>query len=164
MEEYDPSVSANRWDGLIELQPQQLVQVAFLGAIAGAIAWVLTSLIYHAIMVPLYCSNASSVACGGSLGVAGGIAAVLAGIAGLLGLVRLSVFRPLLIVLGAVITLWGLSSWVGGLPWYQELAWSIMLTGLTYTAFAWLVRPRSFVVAAIIVFVAVVVARIVTLL
>jgi hypothetical protein len=154
MEEYDPSVSANRWDGLIELQPQQLVQVAFLGAIAGAIAWVLTSLIYHAIMVPLYCSNASSVACGGSLG----------GIAGLLGLVRLSVFRPLLIVLGAVITLWGLSSWVGGLPWYQELAWSIMLTGLTYTAFAWLVRPRSFVVAAIIVFVAVVVARIVTLL
>lgn len=154
----DSSNSSNRWDNLIELQPNQLIQVAVLGAIVGVIGWLLSLFIGQLILTPVMCGDTARSGCA-AVSVGGGIATVLAGLTGLMGLVRLSVYRPLLIVLAVVVSLWGMSDWVHSLAWFEALSWSVLLYGFAYTTFAWLVRPRQFVPVLVIVAVVVLLIR-----
>ena len=145
---------------LIELRPQTLLQVALLGAGLGIASWLLTMLVRQIIFVPLFCGDPSNSMCVGATGGAGVIVLIAMGIAGLLGLVRLGVYRPLLVALAAAVTLWGMSVWLGGLYWFEALAWSILLYALSYVVFTWLVRPRNFGLAALLVVIVVLLARI----
>jgi hypothetical protein len=159
MNQTDASNSSNRWGGLIELGVQQLVQIALLGIGLGAGFWLLTQIIRQVILVPLLCGDPTTSACLAVNDTSGSIAGVIVAIIGVLGLVRLSVYRPLIIVVAAAISLWGLSSWIAGLQWYEGLAAAIILYVVSYVAFSWLVRPRAFVPAMVIVIVVVVLAR-----
>ncbi len=149
---------------LIELRPQTLLQVALLGAGLGLLSWVLTLLIRQVVFVPLFCGDPTNSQCVGATGSAGVIALLLTGVVGLLGLVRLGVYRPLLVVLAATIALWGVSIWVGDMYWFEAIAWSVVLFALVYAAFTWLVRPRSFAFAVVLVILALVVVRVVAIL
>jgi len=159
MSQTDTSTTSNRWGGFIELGMQQLIQVAIFGIGIGAGAWLLTQLIRQVILVPLLCGDATASTCLSAPDTAGSIAAVIIAIIGVLGLVRLSIYRPLIIVVAVAICLWGLSSWVGGLPWFEGLAWFVLLYAVSYVAFAWLVRPRAFLPVVIIILMVIVLAR-----
>lgn len=154
----DSADSSNRWDNLIELHPNQLIQIAVLGAIVGVVTWLLSLFIGQLVLTPAMCSDNGGAGCA-AVGVGSAIATVLGGLVGLMGLVRLSVYRPLLIVLAALVSLWGLGSWVNGLAWFEAMSWSVLLYGFAYTAFAWLVRPRPFVPVVVIVLVVVLLVR-----
>lgn len=159
MEPELPEVSNNRWDSLIELDPRQLVQIALVGAVTGAVVWLLTLLIRQVVFVPLFCGDPMSSGCTGASGTASIIAGIIGAVIGLMGLVRISVYRPLLIVLAAMVALWGFGSWLSDNPWYQAMTWSVILYALTYAAFAWLVRPRIFGIALGTVVVVIILAR-----
>lgn len=154
------STTTEASQSLIELRTQTLLQVALLGIGLGVASWLLTLLIRQIIFVPLFCGDPSNSMCVGATGSAGVIALIATAIAGLLGLVRLGVYRPLLVALAAAVMLWGMSVWLGGLYWFEALAWSIVLYALSYVVFTWLVRPRNFGVAAVLVVVVVLLARI----
>lgn len=161
MDDVDSSELSNRWDNLlIELQPQQLAQVVIVGAVTGLITWILTFLVKQAVIVPLFCSGV----CANATDIAGIVATVLAGAIGLMGLVRIGVYRPLMIVLAAAITLGGLAGMVYGMAWYQAIFWSVALYAVSYVAFAWFVRIRPLIPALIVVFGVVILARIVAVL
>lgn len=159
MNDNQTSVSSNRWGELIELQPQQLIQIALLGAGIGAVAWVIALVVKHIALVPLFCGDPTTGLCVGADNTAGAIASVLAAFVGLLGLVRLSVYRPLLIVVAVAIGLWGLGSLLSGLMWFESLGWMVLLHAIMYVLFAWIVRPRSFVVTLLLVLIAVILVR-----
>lgn len=161
MNQSGTSESSNRWGELIELQTQQLIQIGLLGALLGLGAWILAGLIRMVIFVPLFCGDPTNSVCVAATDVSGAIATVVVAIAGVLGLVRISVFRPLLIAVASAICLLGLSSWVAPLLWFEAVAWSVLLYALCYVLFAWLVRPRPFVPAIIIVVIVVLLARII---
>ncbi|RYX78716.1 hypothetical protein EON76_03295 [bacterium] len=157
----EPSVQPAPQDQFIEMRSNTLIQVILLGIILGAVSWLLTLLLDRFVMTALFCGNdASSALCTGSTAIAGNIALVFASIGGLLGLVRLGVYRPLLVAIAAAICLWGLAGWVDGLMWYEALAWTVILYSLTFTAFSWLVRPRLFLIAIVLIIVVVLLARI----
>lgn len=149
---------------LIELRPQTIMQVALLGIGLGILSWVLTLLIRQVIFVPLFCGDPANSLCVGATGGAGTIALIVTALAGLLGLVRLGVYRPLLVALAVAISLWGVSSWIGDMFWLEAVAWSVALYLTAYVAFTWLVRPRAFGMAIALVLLAVVVARLITIL
>lgn len=160
MDDGETTDLSNRWDQfLIELQPRQLAQIALAGAIAGVAVWLLTMLIRQVILVPIFCGNPASATCVGANDIAGIFATIIAAVIGLMGLVRIGAFRPLLIVIAAAISLWGLSSWVSGL-FIGALVWSVVLYALAYTAFAWFVRIRPFVPALLVVVFVVFLARV----
>ena len=161
MEDGKTAESSSRWDNfLIELQPQQLIQIAFSGAVVGVVAWLMTLLVRQVVLVPMMCGDPASAGCAGSVDIAGYIATIIAGIVGLMGLVRLGAFRPLLIVIAALISLWGMAGWADEMLWFTSLAWSVVLYALAYTAFAWFARIRPFVPALIVVVMIVVLTRI----
>ena len=88
-------------------------------------------------------------------------ATILGAAAGLFGLVRLYVFRPLLVVAAAVVALWGLITIVSPFAWYIALPVVMVLYGFAFAAFAWLVRLRHFLIALISVIVVIVIVRLV---
>lgn len=145
---------------LIDVRPNTMVQVALLGVILGAASWLLTMLIDRLVTGALLCGDQGPI-CQSSTVVAGNIAIVLAAVGGLLGLVRLSVYRPLLVVIAAAIVLWGLAGFTYGMQWYEAMAWTVMLSAITYVTFVWLVRPRFFLIAIILVLAVVISARII---
>lgn len=147
-----------------EMTGRTIVQVALLGVFLGLIAWGVTALVSNYVIDPLFCradgGHFSVCAQGGLL--ASNIASLLVGILGVVALLRLGVFRPLLIGLAVAITLWGLGPWMGALPWYEALIWSAILYAVAYVAFAWLARVRAFSIALVATIVLVVAARIIS--
>lgn len=156
--------SSTRWGELIELRMQQLIQIALLGVVLGLATWILTLLVRQVVLVPLFCGDPAAGLCVNATDTAGNIASIVSGIAALLGLVRLSVYRPLLIALAVTISLWGFGSWVAQLLWFESIAWAVLLHTAAYVLFSWLVRPRSFLPAIILVVVAVLIVRLVPML
>ena len=141
------------------MSQHQAVQIVLLGIGLGVGAWVLSELIRRVILVPLFCGDPNSMVCVNSHDFSANSAAIIAVVAGLMGLVRLSVYRPLLIVIAALVSLWGLGAWTTSLSWYESLAWFVILYALCYFAFAWLVRLQSFVPTIVALVVAVLLIR-----
>lgn len=154
-----PQTTTDSSSSLIDIRSNTMVQVVLLGIILGAATWLLTIVIDRFIMSALLCGGQGPT-CETSTLVAGNVAIVLAAIGGLLGMVRLGVYRPLLVVIAAAIVLWGLSGYTLGMQWYEAMAWTVLFTAVTYAAFVWLVRPRFFLFAIILVLVVVILARI----
>ncbi len=142
---------------IIEQDGRTIVRVAIIGAILGAVAWGLALVLERFVLRALFCGDESAVACVNISAYAGNIAAVIVAIIGVIALVRAGVFRPLLIVLGAAISLWGLAAWLAPLGIVEQIAWSVVLYALAYVLYAWIARVRH-VVVVLILFVLVVLA------
>lgn len=140
--------------------PQQhVIRIMLLGVGLGVVGFLLSFIIRDVILVPVFCGNVPISKCSGVADNAANIANVIVAIAGLLGLVRLSVYRPLLIVLAVVLSFWGLGGLMTNLSWFEALSWWVLLYAIGYTAFAWLVRPRAFAPTLLIVVLAVILIR-----
>lgn len=158
----DNSGTGGSAQALIDLRWQSLVQVGLFGAGLGLLSWLLTILVKQVIFVPLFCGDPTNAACVGATGSAGVLALIVAGIVGLLGLVRLGVYRPLLVALAAAVSLWGVALWTGEMQWYEAAAWSVLLYALVYVVFTWLVRPRTFGLALALVVIVAILSRVVS--
>lgn len=148
----DSTDSSSRWGGIIELQPQQLVRVALLGFVVGVIAWLVLLFSRDVALSAIPCGEAAHATCATMTANTAGIISVLvAGFVGLLGLVKLGAYRPIIVVIAVVICLWSLGDWTRDLPWFESIAWYGLLYALLYTLFSWLVRPHSVVIVLLVV-------------
>jgi len=87
------------------------------------------------------------------------IAVVVGGILGTVFLARLRIFRPMFIVLASAISLWSAHLLVTSLLWYWAIVIAAILYALTYGAFGWIARIRSFILSLILTIVLVVAIR-----
>jgi hypothetical protein len=134
--------------------------IGIIGIGAGIAYYVLTLAIGHFVVDPLFCRSAVNLhACSNSVALAGNISAILVATTALGVLVRLRVYRPIVIVAASAITLWGLAGWTNGLSWIEVLGWSALCYGLSYVLFSWLSRYTRTVPVLISVLVIVIIAR-----
>ncbi len=146
--------------GLIDIHMDMLVRVALLGLGLGIVTWGLAMLLDHFAIQPLFCHNQPATGiCANTQGLAGNIALVMMAVAGVLGLVRLGVYRPMLVAIAVAICLWDLFGWLNGIVWYESLGWAALIFTAAYALFTWLVRPRNFVLSIFILLVVIVLAR-----
>lgn len=138
----------NRSLAIIDMRSDVLVRVALLGLGLGIVAWLLTLLLGRFIIGPVFCPEGQ--VCSDTDVIAGNIALILTGVAGILALVRMGVYRPMLIAIAACATLWNVGGWLSGIVWYEALGWSALIFMVAYIAFTWLVRPRNFVIVIIV--------------
>lgn len=140
------------------------IGAAATGLFVGIVGWLVSMAIQAWIIEPIFCRSAQTFnVCsnGGTIGWT--IALIVVSIVGLLSLVRTGVFRPLLVVLAALIALWGVSAWLGPLPWWQSLLWHGVLFALAYSLFAWVARMQSFLLSLIITIIFIIAARFVVI-
>lgn len=155
--------SNNQPNSIIDMRPDVVVRVALLGLGLGVIAWAVTFLLDRFIISSTFCPASAQNCVEGDV-ISGNIALILAAIAGMLGLVRLGVYRPMLVAIAVGVSLWNIGGWLSGIVWYEGLGWSALIYMVVYVAFSWLVRPRNlFVVLAILAILIVAVRYISTL-
>jgi hypothetical protein len=144
---------------LVVMSGRKLLSIIVIGMLIGLMVWGLTWLLDTYIYKALLCHTATAKQCVSSSQYAMITATIISAIVGLLGLVRLQVYRPLLIVIASFISLWGLVSLVLPMAWYVELITIIGLYGLSFGLFAWVARIRHFLVASIVVILLVIAVR-----
>ena len=119
----------------------QLIGVA---AGAGAVWWLITSLLARYAIEPLACrSTATLTACGDAPTIAGSVAAVMVAAGALFLLASIRQARPILVITSAAATLWMLGLYVTGLVWYEAIFWSIVAYIFVYVLFATIGRIRN---------------------
>lgn len=132
------------------MSAQQVIQVAVFGLITGLVVWGLTFVFSTYMLSPLLCQNDVEGICSAALTYGEVIATIIGAAVGLFILVRLQVFRPLLVVLAAVISLWGLIGIVSPLPWYVVGLCSGASYMLVYLLFTWITRIRLFWIVVVL--------------
>ena len=150
----EPAVSL-----FVPASPADLLRAIACGAGVGLIVAGLYLLLDHFLFSAVLCRPQAAAQCNQAPLYSHIIAMVVGAIAGLGGLVRLRVYRPLLIVLAATITLWGLHMLVDGMAWYWMILASVGLFALAYGLYAWLARVRNFIVSLVVMIIVVVVMR-----
>lgn len=146
---------------IIEIDTKTFMKVVFTGFVVGVVTWLLAFLMQKYIFQSLFCGGDQVAACSNSVAYAGNIAAVITSILGLTALVKLAVFRPLLIVLATLVSLWGMAVWLENLSVIENIAFSGILYALAYAAYTWLARIRNAVVMVILVVVVAVATRVI---
>lgn len=131
---------------------RDLVWVLLLGACAGLVVWGFAYLLNTYVFEVILCRGNVTTQCRMAPQYGSVSATIIAAILMLLGLVRLGVYRPLLVVLAVTISLWGLSEVLWDLPWYVGALWTIVLYALAYGVYAWISRVRMFWLALILSF------------
>jgi len=126
---------------MTDMPAQQAGQVLLLGLAAGLVAASATLLFSAFVFKTLPCVSET---CGTGGQYAAVLASIISGAAALFWLMRLQVFRPLLVVLAVTVGLWGISLYTLGMPWYAVLAISAGLHAVAYGLFAWISRLRQF--------------------
>ena len=137
-------------------------QIAITGAAIGALYGILTYLIGHFLIEPMYCgSHLNVTSCSNVTGISGNIATIIVATIGLGIMVSLRVVRPIIVVVATGILLWGLSVWTVGLNWGEIVAFSAVLYTLSYLTFAWICRYNQTMPVIIVAILISVVSRIV---
>lgn len=143
---------------------RSLIGAVLTGVGVGIVGWLAKMAIQAWIIEPIFCRSTQTYnICSQGGTIAWAVALIIVSMLGLLSLVRLNVFRPLLVVIAALISLWAASTWLGPLEWWLALLWQGVLFGLAYALFAWIARLRSFFFSVILTFVVILLARVVVL-
>ncbi|HEU5121929.1 MAG TPA: hypothetical protein VFT59_03710 [Candidatus Saccharimonadales bacterium] len=132
---------------ITEMSIPSLVRVLIAGLVVGAIAGALTYLLAMYIFKVMPCS-ADNCSSGGQYSAI--LAGVVSGMVALFWLIRLQVFRPLLVVIAVTIALWGVSLYVLTMPWYAVIIVSAGLHAAAYGLVAWVSRIRQFWIVIIL--------------
>ena len=134
-------------DKLLPFTPidtSRVVAIIALGAVVGLVTWGLSVVLNTYVVSAWLCHGTQILQCAGSSQYAEAAATIIAAGIGLFFLVRLQVFRPLLIVVATVTSLWGIVGLANLLPWYGIGLSTIILYAFAYGIFAWVARLRSF--------------------
>ena len=146
---------------LVVMTSRDLLSTVICGLVVGVMVAALLFVMNKFIFTPVLCRPQAPADCSQAPSYAMVVAMVIGAIAGVVGLARLRIYRPLLVVIAATISLWGLQALMMPLSWYLYVLVPMILFGLAYSLFAWIARLRSFLLALVITVVLVVVIRLV---
>ncbi len=136
-------------------------RIVLLGAVAGAVTWLLALALERYLLTPFFCGADGSITiCMNSTMIASNISAVMVGVMAVPILAMISMKRALLVVIAAVAALWGVAAWVAG-PWYVSLLWTVLGYAVVFAALAWINRLRGDLAAILFIVLFVVLARLV---
>lgn len=144
---------------LYGLALSDLARVLGVGAIVGLIVWLVASLLFKFVFSPVLCRPIAPSDChlAPSYGLVAGL--IIANIIGLIMLVRMRLYRPLLAVIAAAVALWPFAWLVTNLPWGWTLLAYTIVWALGYALFAWIARTKSFILAIVLTVIAVFLVR-----
>jgi hypothetical protein len=153
-------------DGFEEQKPKmitdmtlsELAQVMLAGLVAGAVAGGLTIALSMYLFKVTPCVAET---CGTGGQYAAILAGIIAGAVALFWLMRVQIFRPLLVVIGVTISLWGVALYIFDMPWYMVVLISAGLHAVAYGLFAWVSRIRLFWIVIILLVLVVIAVRLI---
>ena len=151
-----------RPSGTYDLKLRMLTSAFIIGAIVGAVGWLINLFLRYYFVEPVFCASPDSFsACANGGTIAWVLAQILVIGASLVAMVRFAIYRPLLVIIAVFVTVWGIGGWLGVQNWWVATLWQAGIFGLAYATYAWIARVTQFWVSAILLILAVVICRLV---
>jgi hypothetical protein len=145
---------------VVPMEIGRSVRTFIAGIIVGLAIWGLAVFLEKYVFDALLCQGGDqAMRCDSAVRYAEIAATLLGAGAGLFFLIKLQVFRPLLVVLAAMAALWGILSVVQPFPPYGIALAVGGLYGAAYILFAWVSRLRLFWLVVIVLVACVAAAR-----
>ena len=138
---------------------RELIATAIWGVVIGLVTAFIYIMLYKFVFSTVLCRAQSTGSCDQAPSYAAIVTLIISLVAGVGALARLRIYRPLLVVIAALVSLWGLQSDVMGMPWYWAVPATAVLFGLAYALYAWLSRIRNFILAIVVIAVVVILVR-----
>lgn len=146
---------------IIPMLQTDFIGVVALGAIAGFLMWMFGGLLNRFVFDPYLCQNAIGDQCVSAVNYAAILSGLFVGAISLVGLIRLRVYRPLLVVLASFMALWGVVQLTWGMSTLTGILVIALLYGIAFGVFTWIARLREFWISLILTILLVVVVRLV---
>lgn len=134
---------------VIPMVRSDLISVFLLGAGIGFLVWALGTLLDRYLFGAYFCQSDVGSQCGSSDNYAALMAGVVGGIVALAGLVRLRVYRPLLIVGASMLSAWGVAQISWDSSWPVGILTACLFYGLAFSTYSWIARIREFWIALV---------------
>lgn len=150
-----------RVEPAVTMSYRQLGWIALIGAGVGLAAWLLGLLLDMALFRFVFCRNVGIEGCAASGAYGNAAGMLIATGLGVWALVRIQIFRPLLIGLAAALTLWGILDLMRAESWQVTTAVAVVLFAIAYMLFGWIMRLRSLLWAVVVSIVLLVVVRLI---
>lgn len=131
-----------------EFNRRTFLGIVLIAAISSLITVTVAKLLNQFVIAPALCGSAAEATCSNSISVSFHIASLIAAIAAVAMLVNLSVYRPLLVVIAAMIGSWGMYNQpfpLVNLPWYLQIAMIFFVNAVAFLTFAWILRAYNLV-------------------
>lgn len=144
----------------VAMPNRELLSTLVLGGATGLIIWGLGLILNRYVFDVFFCQSGLSNLCAHELDYAAGVSVAVGSILALVGLIWLRVYRPLLVVLAAAISLWGVAQLAIGASWYWGFLSAVVLYLIAYGLFAWTARVRVFWIALVATIALVVAVRV----
>ena len=126
-------------------------RICLVGAASGAATWLIAAALDAFVLGHIFCSGGAAGAdiCTNTVRTSSYLAAVLVGVMMVPIIALHRVRRPLLVVVAATVSLWGvIGMWTGG-PWVLSFVLAVVASMLVYVALVWLNRIRGNIAALI---------------
>lgn len=137
-----------------------LVSALVIGALVGIGGWAIDLFLQRYFIEPVFCASPDSVGvCENGSTIAWVLSHVLVVGASVVAMVGAMIYRPLLVALAALITVWGMGGWLDGLVWWNAMLWQALIFALAYGVYAWIARTVQFWIAALVTLLVVVLCR-----
>lgn len=142
-----------------DVSSRQMVQVGIISITGGMLLWLLAYALSQFVFKG-FCAPDVGV-CVEANQYSSGVASVVIGAIILFGFVKLAIFRPLLVVIAATVSLWGLGSYLTSFSMPAALLISGLLYGVAFLTFTWLARIKVFWLSLLSIVVLVIVIRLI---
>ena len=144
---------------IVSTYRREILATLMTGAIVGIILIGVYYLLNNYVFGSVLCRAGNDASCASAPSYSMAVSLVLSVVVGLIGLVQIRSYRPLLIVLAIAVSFWGYQVLIASLAWYWGLLVGAVLFALSYLLFAWFARIRSFTLSLILTILLVVLIR-----
>ena len=133
---------------IVSMSIKEAASIAIIGLIVGILSLVIFLLLDRYILSTALCGPVGlEQRCADKTSFASGIAIVIGAVLGLFATVQQRAYRPLLVIILATISFWGIFSLLSTLNWLAMIAAAAILFALCYLAFSWIVQLRNIYIA-----------------
>ncbi len=130
---------------LRKFERREIIIATIVGFVAGALAWLAKMGLDKWVMDPLFCKTPDTFAvCQNAGSISYVVALVLVGILAVSVMHAMRLYRPLLIAVAALASIWGIATWLGPLVWWQATLWDAVIVALSFLLFGLVAQIRRF--------------------
>ena len=149
----------DRLASIIPMTKRDLISVLLLGGAVGLLVWGVGLVLNHYVFDVYFCQGEVNRQCGSAKNYAAVAANIIGMIVALGGLIRLGIYRPLLIVIASMFSVWGVAqlSWNLSVP--IGLFVMVMIYAAAFGLYSWIARIREFWMTTVVIILLVVAAR-----
>lgn len=144
---------------VIPMLRSDFLSILVLGGLIGLLIWIVSVCMHRYVFDAYFCGGDIVRQCGSASTYSIVVGTLVGAVVALGGLIRLRVYRPLLVLIASILSTWGIVQLSWSFSWLTGILIVIALFALTFGLYSWIARVREFWLTLLLMVVLVVSVR-----